>query len=578
MRILTSDEVQQAEQQAVNRPGMSSLVLVQRAGHAIAQFCVAHFKFNSVSVVCGRGRNGARGLAAAQALGEIAENVTVILLARGVEELEPDTSAFCSRLGREPIWVPSEADFQAPHVQEALQASLIIDAIAGEVKPPLPALERKAVEAVNEAFGTIVSVDMPSGADPDAMVPLHETGHDAVFAHGIITFVAPKPAHVLGELTSGPIAVSELGVQPALVSNKTELQVITGQEVGMAFPPRRPDAHKGEFGHVLVIAGSLGKSGAAGLAGLAALRTGAGLVTVACPKSIQAIVAGVAPELMTEGLPETEMGSIAASAGEVVDKLLVGKSAVVLGPGLSQHPETSEFVRALVGRCTLPLVLDADGINAFAGRAGELKTAAGPQSFRALTPHPGEAARLLGISTADIQADRLQTARRIATETGSCVVLKGWRTVVAGASGETWINMSGNSALAKGGSGDVLSGMIGAALARQPAKSRTAQQITAAPEPQPARSWMHELYGYDSQEKVRKFQAEQLERNTAKAWAFLKDASVAAAVHLHGMAGDMARDELHENTVLARDVIGNLSQAFHECELQMERGLFYLQR
>lgn len=578
MRILTSDEVLQAEQQAVNRPGMSAQVLIQRAGHAAAQFCMAHFKFNSVCVVCGRGKNGARGLAAAQALGEIAENVSVILLASRAEELEPDTAAFCSRLGREPVWIAGDSDFQAPHVQEAFHANLIIDAIAGDTKPPLHALEKKAVEAVNDAFGTIVSIDVPSGADPDATVPLHETTHDAVFAHGIITFVAPKPAHVLGELTSGPIAVSELGAQPALVSNKTELQVITGQEVGMAFPPRRPDAHKGEFGHVLVIAGSVGKSGAAGLAGLAALRTGAGLVTVACPKSIQAIVAGVAPELMTEGLPETETGSIAAAANQIMDRLLAGKSALVLGPGLSQHPETAQFVRELVARCTLPLVLDADGINAFAGRAGEIKAAGGTQNFRVLTPHPGEAARVLGISSDEIQADRLRMARRIAAETGSCVVLKGWRTVVAGASGETWINMSGNSALAKGGSGDVLSGMVGAALARQPATSTATRQITGAPEPQPLRTWMHELYGYDSQEKLRRLQAEQLAHNTAKAAAFLKDASVAAAVHLHGMAGDMARDELHENTVLARDVIDNLSGAFDECELQMEGGLFYLQR
>lgn len=548
MRILTSDEVQQAEQQAVTRPGMSARLLIQRAGHAIAQFCAAHFKLDSVCVVCDRYKNGARGLAAAQALGQIAGNISVIVLANGAEDLEPDTAAFCSRLGREPIWIRHETDFRAQQVQEALQANLIIDAIAGDTRLPLGPLQKKAVEGVNDACGTVVSVDFPSGMDPGATAPLHQTGRDAVFADGIITFVAPRPAHVLGELTSGPIAISELGVQPAPASNKGELQVITGQEVGMAFPPRRHDAHKGEFGHVLVIGGSAGKSGAAGLAGLAALRTGAGLVTVACPKSIQAIVAGVAPELMTEALRETEAGSIATAAGEIVDKLLVGKSAVVLGPGLSQHPETAQFARELVGRCALPLVLDADGINAFAGRAGELKRERGARSFCVLTPHPGEAARLLGISTREIQADRLQIARHIATETGSCVVLKGWRTVVAGASGETWINMTGNAALAKGGSGDVLSGMIGAALARDP------------------------------QEKLRKADADRLARNTAKPSAFLNDASVAAAVHLHGMAADVARDELHENTVLARDVIASLSQAFHQCELQMERGLFYLQR
>jgi hydroxyethylthiazole kinase-like uncharacterized protein yjeF len=361
------------------------------------------------------------------------------------------------------------------------------------------------------------------------------------------------------------------------VSNKSELQVITGQEVGMAFPSRWPNAHKGSFGHVLVIAGSAGKAGAAALAGMAALRTGAGLVTIACPKSIEATVAGFAPELMTEGLPETETGSIGSSAGDVIDKLMPGKDVVVLGPALSQHDQTAQLVRSLARRCALPLVLDADGINAFAGSAGEIKPAGGTEAFRVLTLHPGEAAHLLGISTKEIQSDRIGVARRIASVTGSCVVLKGWRTVVAGASGETWINMTGNPALAKGGSGDVLSGMIGAALARQAAGSAPSQQISV-PEPEPQRSWMHEIYGTDSMEKVRKHRAEQLHSNAARGAAFLKDVSVAGAVYLHGMAGDMARDELHENTVVARDVMDTLSEAFHECELQMERGLFYLQK
>jgi ADP-dependent NAD(P)H-hydrate dehydratase / NAD(P)H-hydrate epimerase len=577
MRVLTTDEVQEAEQQALLRPGMSQPVLIQRAGHAVTQFCLSHFKFRSVCVVCGTGRNGARGLVAAESLGEIAENVLVIVLAKDAGELDENTAAFCARLSRKPIWISAAGDFQAAHVQEALQADLIIDAIEGDAKVPLGALQKKAVEAVNDAFGTIVSIDVPSGVDPDATLPLHQTEHDAIFAHGIITFVAPRPAHVFGELTSGPVALSEIGVQPALVSNKSELQVITGQEVGMAFPSRSPDAHKGSFGHVLVIAGAAGKAGAAALAGMAALRTGAGLVTIACPKSIQTIVANFAPELMTEALPETETGSLGSAAGDVIDKLMAGKDVVVLGPGLSQHPETAQLVRGLVGRCKLPLVLDADGINAFAERAGELKPAGAMDAFRVLTPHPGEAARLLGISTKEIQSDRPGVARRIASVTGSCVVLKGWRTVVAGASGETWINMSGNPALAKGGSGDVLSGMIGAALARQPAHSPSSQRA-AAPELQAPRSWMHEIYGTDSMEKERKYRAQQLESNTAKGATFLKDVSVAGAVHLHGMAGDMARDELHENTVIARDVMDNLSEAFHECELQMERGLFYLQK
>ena len=577
MRILTSDETRQAEAEATSRPGISTLVLMQRAGTAVAQFCLAHFKFNSVCVVCGKGNNGGDGLVAAEALRPVVEKISVIILARDASGLSPDAAAMCSRLNLQPIWIADEAAFDGDVVRQALNADLIIDAIVGTgFKAPLRGLPKLAVEAINDAFGMVVSVDLPSGVDADISRPVHETGQDLVFAHGIITFSAPKPVHVFGELTSGPIAVSEIGVQPALTPNQSVLNAITGQEVGIAFPPRPRDANKGQFGHVLVVAGSLGKAGAAVMAGIAALRTGAGLVTVACPKSIQATVAGFAPELMTEGLPETEEGSIAMEATEKVDRLLAGKDALVLGPGLSQNRATADFVRRLTTRCPMPLVLDADGLNAFDGHYDQLKPRSDGDSFRVLTPHPGEAARLLGISIKEVQADRLMMARRISRETGSCVVLKGSRTVVAGMSGETWINMTGNPALAKAGSGDVLSGITGAALARRMTTDLLRAQTNGGPEP--AKTWMHEIYGTDSREQLRKYQALQLQRNSALASAFLKDVRIAAAVHLHGLAGDFARDMLHENTVLAGDLLDHESEAFRDCEQQIDRGLFYLQK
>jgi ADP-dependent NAD(P)H-hydrate dehydratase / NAD(P)H-hydrate epimerase len=578
MRILTSDEVRQAEREAIGRPGMSTLVLMQRAGTAVAQFCLAHFKFSSVCVICGKGNNGGDGLVAAEALRPVAGKISVIILAPDMSGLSPDAAAVCSRLNLQPIWITDPAAFDSDAVREALSAELIIDAVVGTgFKPPLRGLPKRAVDAMNDAFGAVVSVDLPSGVDADLTRPAHESNADMVFAHGIITFIAPKPAHVFGELTTGPIAVSEIGVQPALVPNLTKLNVVTGQEVGIAFPPRPRDANKGLFGHVLVISGSLGKAGAAGMAGMAALRTGAGLVTVACPKSIQATVAGFAPELMTEGLPETGEGSIAMEALGKVDQLLAGKDAVVLGPGVSRHAETAEFVRRLVPRCPSALVLDADGLNAFDGHSAELKPRGETAPFRVLTPHPGEAARLLGISIKEIQADRLEMAKRISRDTGSCVVLKGSRTIVAGFSDETWINMTGNPAMAKGGSGDVLSGIIGAALARKPGNPRP-QETAGGPQPEPTKTWMHEIYGADSREKLRKYQAQQLQHNSALASTFLKDVSVAAAVHLHGLTGDFARDMLHENTVLSSDLLEHLAEGFRDCEQQMDRQLFYLQK
>src|SRR5215469_4799825 len=537
MRILTTDQVREAERQAFTRPETSALVLMHRAGQAVAQFCLAHFKFNSVCVVCGKGNNGGDGLVAAEALRRMAARISVIILARQVDQLSPDAAAMCARLGLEPIWVAEEAELESATIRQALGADLIIDAVVGTgFKPPLRGLARKAVEAINNAMRTVVAVDLPSGVDADCRTSVQRENDEVVFAHGIVTFIAPKPAHVFGELTTGPIAVSELGVQPVLVSSQISQQVVTGQEIGTAFPPRRQDANKGQFGHVLVVAGSQGKSGAAALAGMAALRSGAGLVTVACPQSIQPTVAGYAPELMTEVLPETDEGAISLAAIERATGLLANRDILVLGPGISRNEETAEFVRQMVSRSRVPVVLDADGLNAFAGHYSELRASEG--AFLVLTPHPGEAARLIGASIKDIQADRLEVARRISQETGACVVLKGSRTIVAGASGENWINMTGNPALAKGGSGDVLSGIISAALAREASSSAL----------------------------------------QSRASAFLKDASVAAAVYLHGFAGDFARDMLHENTVLATDLLENLSKAFRDCDLQMDRKLFYLQK
>jgi NAD(P)H-hydrate epimerase len=546
MRILTTAQVREAEREAINRPGMSTLVLMQRAGYAVAQFCLAHFKFDSVCVVCGKGNNGGDGLVAAESLRRRAGKVSVIILAKDSSELSPDAAAMCSRLQLQPLWISSEADLAGEAARQALDADLILDAIVGTgFKPPLRGLAKAAVQAINDAFGAVVAVDLPSGVDADSTTPF-ANDQDAVFAHGIVTFIAPKPAHIFGELTAGPIAVSEIGVHPALVhGGGNTLQATTGQEVAIAFPPRRREAHKGDFGHVLVIAGSVGKSGAAAMAAMAALRTGAGLVTVASPESVQPLVAAFTPELMTERLPETSEGTIALAANDKIDKLLQGKDALVLGPGLSRNEETETFVRQLVARCELPLVLDADGLNAFEGRHAELKSG---RNFRVLTPHPGEAARLMGTSSKEIQADRLEQARRIARDTASCVVLKGARTVIADASGETWINMTGNPALAKGGSGDVLSGIIGAALARNKA---------------------------DSQELLARKEKALEGRNV---FVFLQDLCVAAAVHLHGLTADIVRDMLHENTVIATDLLENLTEAFRDCDLQRDRELFYLQK
>jgi ADP-dependent NAD(P)H-hydrate dehydratase / NAD(P)H-hydrate epimerase len=545
MRILTCSEADEA----ASGPEADPQVLVRRAGYAVAQFCVSQFKFRSVCVLCGRGKNGSAGLIAADALRRVADAVAVIVLAKGVDELRPEVAA-CLAPDVEPIWIADEADFASASVQQALGADLIVDALVGTgFKSPLRGLVTAAVAAVNDAPGTIVAVDVPTGVDADSKTALRASGGNVVFPHGIIALIAPKPAHVFGHLTAGPIAVSELGVQPAFVPSAAAVQVITGREVGMTFAPSpdvRDELPFGQLGHVLVVAGSSGREGTAALVGMAALSAGAGRVTVACPKSIQPTVAGFHAALTTYAVPETDQGSIAATASDRIGELLAGKDAVVVGPGLSANPATCAFVRRLASTCALPLIVDGDGLDAFEGHFSEIKRSS-ETPFLVLMPDAAQAARPVGVALGAVQADSLTAARGIARATGACVVLKGQRTVVAGASGEAWINLSGNAGLARAGVDELLSGIVGAALARH--VDRRADAADRAPT---------------------------ADRPFAR--VLLNDLHVAAAVHLRGLAVDIARDSLHENTLGATDVLEALVEAFRDCDLQLEQNLFYLHK
>jgi ADP-dependent NAD(P)H-hydrate dehydratase / NAD(P)H-hydrate epimerase len=553
MRILTCSE----SAEAASGPEASPEVLLRRAGYAVAQFCASQFKFRSVCVLCGKGKKGGAGLIAAEVLHRIADTVSLVILATGAEDLGPEVAA-CLPPGAEPIWIADAADFASDPVQQALAADLIIDALVGTgFKAPLRGLVAAAVAAINDASGSIVAIDIPTGVDADSKAALRASGGNVVFPHGIIALIAPKPAHVFGDLTAGPIAVSELGVQPAFLPSSACVEVITGRDAGMTFAPvserpQRPfdqefDQGFGQdFGHVLVIAGSTGREGAAALAGMAALSAGAGSVTVACPKSIQPTVAGFAPALATYALPETDQGTIAAAANDRIGGLLAGKDVVVVGPGLSRNLETAAFIRRLASACTLPLIIDGDGLDAFEGRFAEIRRGA-KTPFLVLTPHPAQAARLAGLAIDDIRADGVAASRRIAQATDACVVLKGRRSVVAGASDEAWINLNGNAALTKASIDELLCGLIGAALAHH-VDQRTDAVDSAATADRPF------------------------------ARVLVNDLHVAAAVHLHALAVDIARDALHENAVGATDVLEALVEAFRDCDLQVEQNLFYLHR
>ena len=389
-----------------------------------------------------------------------------------------------------------------------LEAELLIDAILGTgFRPPLTALAERAIQMFNESKTPVVSVDLPSGAQADS------TDFDQpqiCRSSAIVTFTAAKPAHLLSLLTNGPIVVAPIGSPPQAIESRSGLEWC-GSRVAM-FKKRSVNAHKGDFGHVLIIAGSVGKSGAAAMASMGALRAGAGLVTAAVPKSILPIVAGFTPELMTEPLDETAVGSVSQRAleGGGFEAILERKTVVALGPGLSQNPETQEYIRSFVSRCELPIVLDADGLNAFTGRTELLD---GSKRPLILTPHPGEMARLTGLSTERITSNRLAIARNFAIQHKLILVLKGWRSLVAAPDGKIYINTTGNPGMAKGGTGDVLTGIIAGVLAQFPSR--------------------------------------------------VVDA-VCAAVHLHGLAGDIAATRGEEPALLATDLLACVSDAFRE--------------
>jgi NAD(P)H-hydrate epimerase len=350
----------------------------------------------------------------------------------------------------------------------------------------------------------VVAVDLPSGWDADS---LEQDAPGAFRADAVVTFTAPKMAHVFGHLAE-VVVVGEIGSPDEAVVSATGLRWC-GSSKGLTEARRAVNSNKGKFGHVLVVGGSFGVTGAPSMASLACLRAGAGLVTAAVPAFLVGQVGSIAPELMVRGLHAGTEGSASAKNLEGLDELLKGIKVIAIGPGLSTKGEASEFARGLVAKTTLPIVIDADALNAFDAERAKALNGAGRTMV--LTPHPGEMARLLGITVKEVEADRIGLARKFATEHQVTLVLKGWRTLVAHPDGTIGVNTTGNPALAKGGSGDILTGIVAAMLAQWP-------------------------------------------ENVAEA--------VEAAVYLHGLAADFAAKKMDEKCVLATDVVGCLSQAF----------------
>lgn len=513
MRILNAAQMREADRATIHDVGIPSVVLMENAGRQVVAALESLFDDlaeRSVAVVAGKGNNGGDGFVVARTLHQRGVETTVFLVGR-VAEVKGDARINLDILGRLGVSVVEVADESAweLHFSEVSPHDLVVDALFGTgLRAPLEGLHQTVVADLNASGIPIVSIDLPSGLSADTP----ELIGDCIDASVTVTLGAPKLPLILppAEQKSGEVVIADIGI-PMEVVEQVEgprIELITKDALRPLIPPRAPDSHKGDFGRVLLVAGSLGKTGAAALAAEGALRSGAGLVTVACPRSCLPVIAAYAREYMTEPLEETPAGTVHFAAAEAV--LGLAADVIALGPGLGRGEGVSTFVRELVEKSGVPLVLDADALNAVADEPSVLQGREGRDLI--ITPHPGEMARLMGCRTEDVQANRLAMAQDFAQRHKVYVVLKGYRTLIATPEGPVFVNPTGSPGMATGGTGDVLTGMVAA--------------------------WLGQLFD--------------------------AEAACRVAVYLHGAAGELADADTGEASMVAGDLAEHIGDALLE--------------
>ena len=513
MRVLNTEQMREADRRTIEDIGIPSVVLMENAGRQAVAAMEAAFEdlaSSHVGVLCGRGNNGGDGFVIARTLVQRGIEASVFLLG-SVADVRGDARTNLDILGNIGLTVVEITDAQEWELQFSAisECDLIVDAIVGTgFRGQLSGLLETVVADVNGLGAPIVAVDLPTGLSADT----HLVQGEAIDASMTVTLAAPKISLVFppADRRGGDLVIADIGI-PYPVIDELEgpyLELLTRERMREIVPVRAADSHKGDFGRVLIVAGSLGRTGAAHLAALGALRSGAGLVTVAAPRSCVPIISSMAAEYMTEPLDETPAGTIDFGA---VDRVLdLQADVIAVGPGLGQSAATSAFVHALVERAGVPLVLDADALNAFAGEPDRLIGRDGVDVI--ITPHPGEMARLLNTSIESVQHDRLKHAGEFAVQHRLHVALKGHRTVIAGPDGRTFVNLTGNAGMATGGTGDILTGMIAA--------------------------WFAQLLDAEAATKL--------------------------AVYLHGSAGDLAEADEGEVSLTAGDLASRIGDAILE--------------
>lgn len=516
MKIVSSEQMRVLDNKAISE-GTPGIELMERAGTGVVTLLqkeIPDIVKKKFVVLVGRGNNGGDGLVVARKLKELGAQVRVALLA-AEEEMKEDTKTNLTRARRVEVDTIVLKGLSTEKIKEEISRSdVIVDAIFGTgFSGVIGDLTKETIEAINNSKKYVVACDIPSGVNGDT----GEVGGSCVASDLTVTFTYPKKGLFLypGYRFAGNIRAVDIGIRDE--DSPSRWNMITSSEIREILPKRRKDAHKKDFGHVLILAGSCGMTGAATLACQGALKVGAGLVTLGIPESLNVIMEVKITEAMTLPLPETEEKSLSAKgADEILDFIERRKvDVIVIGPGLSTNRSTGKLVKKILNKVSLPCILDADGINLLASEA----TLAKAKAKIIITPHPGELARLLGKKAEEIQRERIGCALRFSEENNLVCVLKGYQTVVTKGE-DVFINPLGNPGMASGGSGDVLSGMIGGLVGQLRLMERG-------------------------------------EKNS------LLSAAI-CGVYLHSLAGDLARREKGEMSLIASDIVEKIPQAIRE--------------
>jgi len=465
MKTVSAMTMQELDRLAISRYGVPGIELMERAGRGCAEIIRSRYGFagpRSVALFAGKGNNGGDGYVIARVLHQLGWRV-VLLMHGKREEIHGDALSCLAGLPEEVELVDMSGD-DPPDIRHLVSSvDLVVDALLGTgLKSLVSPLYAASIGVINESGKAVVSVDIPSGVDATSGKVLGA----AVRADLTVTFAAAKLGHILypGVEVTGELVVIDIGIPEELLAAAPFVEYVDAGCAAALLRPRSRICHKGDNGHSLIIAGSTGKSGAAAMAANSAMRSGAGLVTLAVPESIHPVLEMKCTESMTVPLADRGRGELSLAATDRLGSLLDGRDVVAIGPGLGLASGTVELVRWVASTVRQPLVMDADALNAVAGAADIVRQS--PSAALVMTPHPGEMARLAAVSVAEVESDRLGLASGFACENGVYLVLKGAATVIAAPDGRLAVNASGNPGMASGGMGDVLTGVVTALLAQ----------------------------------------------------------------------------------------------------------------